>query len=116
MLFELDAEPLLNRTLPQYQELPKSPPVRRDIAVIVDENVPVQAILDTVRNAKIPLLHSVALFDLYKGKGIPESKKSLAFLVLMQDTQKTLTDAEADEVVAKVLDLMVCQHGAELRT
>ncbi|HZV63129.1 MAG TPA: phenylalanine--tRNA ligase subunit beta [Methylophilaceae bacterium] len=116
ILFELDAEALLNRTLPQYQELPKSPPVRRDIAVLVDENVPVQAILDTVRNAKISLLHSVALFDLYKGKGIPESKKSLAFLVLMQDTQKTLTDAEADEVVAKVLDLMVCQHGAELRT
>lgn len=116
ILFELDAEPLLSRTLPQYQELPKFPPVRRDLAVIVDEKVPVQAILDTVRNAKIPLLHSVALFDLYKGKGIAENKKSLAFLVLMQDTQKTLTDAEADEVVARVLDLMVRHHGAELRT
>jgi phenylalanyl-tRNA synthetase beta chain len=116
ILFELDAEPLLSRALPQYQELPKFPPVRRDLAVIVDENVPAQAILDTVRNAKIPLLHSVALFDLYKGKGIAENKKSLAFLVLMQDTQKTLTDAEADEVVASVLDLMARQHGAELRT
>jgi len=116
ILFELDAEPLLNRTLPQYQELPKFPPVRRDLAVVLDENVPVQAILDTVRNAKIPLLHSVALFDIYKGKGIAEGKKSLAFLVLMQDTQKTLTDTEADEVIAKVLDLMVRQHGAELRT
>lgn len=116
ILFELDAEPLLSRTLPQYQELPKFPPVRRDLALIVDEKVPVQAILDTVRNAKIPLLHSVALFDLYKGKGIAENKKSLAFLVLMQDTQKTLTDEEADEVVARVLDLMARQHGAELRT
>jgi phenylalanyl-tRNA synthetase beta chain len=116
ILFELDAEPLLSRTLPQYQELSKSPPVRRDLAVVVDEKVPVQAILDTVRNAKIPLLNSVALFDVYKGKGIAENKKSLAFLVLMQDTQKTLTDAEADEVMAKVLDLMVRQHGAELRT
>jgi phenylalanyl-tRNA synthetase beta chain len=116
ILFELDAEPLLSRALPQYQELPKFPPVRRDIAVIVDEKVPVQAILDTVRNAKISLLHSVAPFDLYKGKGIAEGKKSLAFLVLMQDTQKTLTDAEADEVVARVLDLMARQHGAELRT
>jgi len=116
ILFELDAEPLLNRTLPQYQELPKFPPIRRDLAVLVNENVSVQAILDTVRNAKIPLLHSLALFDIYKGKGIAEGKKSLAFLVLMQDTQKTLTDAEADEVTAKVLDLMVRQHGAELRT
>lgn len=116
ILFELDAEPLLSRTLPQYQELPKFPPVRRDLAVIVDENVPVQAILDTARNAKIPLLNDVALFDVYRGKGITENKKSLAFLVLMQDTQKTLTDTEADEVIAKLLDLLVRQHGAELRT
>ena len=116
ILFELDAEALLSRKLPQYQELPKSPPVRRDLAVIVDEKMPVQAILDTVRNAKIPLLHDVALFDVYRGKGIAEGKKSLAFLVLMQDTQKTLTDAEADKVMAKVLDLIARQHGAELRT
>ncbi|HEU4709100.1 MAG TPA: phenylalanine--tRNA ligase subunit beta [Methylophilaceae bacterium] len=116
ILFELDAEPLLSHALPQYQELPKFPPVRRDLAVIVDEKVPVQAILDTVRNAKIPTLHGIALFDVYKGKGIAENKKSLAFLVLMQDTQKTLTDAEADEVMAKVLALMVQEHRAELRT
>lgn len=116
ILFELDAEQLLSCKLPQYQELPKFPPVRRDLAVIVDEKAPVQAILDTVRNAEIPLLHDVALFDVYRGKGIAEGKKSLAFLVLMQDTQKTLTDVEADKVMAKVLDLIARQHGAELRT
>ncbi|MEO8417493.1 MAG: phenylalanine--tRNA ligase subunit beta, partial [Methylophilaceae bacterium] len=116
ILFELDAEPLLKRALPQYAEVAKFPPARRDLAVIVDEKIPVQAILDTMLGAKIPLVNEVALFDVYRGKGIAENKKSLAFLVLMQDTQKTLTDLEADAAVAKLLELIVCQHGAELRT
>ncbi len=116
ILFELDAEPLLKRALTQYAEVAKFPPARRDLAVIVDEKIPVQAILDTMLEAKIPLVNEVALFDVYREKGIAENKKSLAFLVLMQDTQKTLTDLEADAAVAKLLELMVCQHGAELRT
>ena len=116
ILFELDAEPLLKRTLPQYVEVPKFPPVRRDLAVIVDEKVSVQAILDTMLGAKIPLVNEVALFDVYRGKGIAENKKSLAFLVLMQDTQKTLTDQEADQAMAKLLGLIALEHGAELRT
>ena len=116
LLFELDVAPLLERTLAHYREVPKFPPVRRDLAVIVDEKVPVQALLDTVLAAKIPQVSEVALFDVYRGKGIMENKKSLAFLVLMQDTQKTLTDQEADTAMAKLLDLMVRQHGAELRS
>jgi phenylalanyl-tRNA synthetase beta chain len=116
LLFELDVAALLERTLAHYQEVPKFPPVRRDLAVIVDEKVPVQALLDTMLDAKIPQVSEVALFDVYRGKGIAENKKSLAFLVLMQDTQKTLTDQEADAAMAKLLDLMMRQHGAELRT
>ena len=115
VLFELDAEPLLKRNLPQYEEVPKFLPVRRDLAVIVDEKVSVQSLLNTMREARIPLVNEVGLFDVYRGKGIAENKKSLAFLVLMQDTQKTLTDAEADAAMAKLLDLIVRQHGAELR-
>ena len=116
LLFELDVAALLERTLVHYQEVPKFPPVRRDLAVIVDEKVSVQALLDTMLEAKIPQVSEVALFDVYRGKGIAENKKSLAFLVLMQDTQKTLTDQEADTAMAKLLDLIVRQHGAELRT
>ncbi|HEX5538985.1 MAG TPA: phenylalanine--tRNA ligase subunit beta, partial [Methylophilaceae bacterium] len=114
VMFELDVQPLLERRLPQYVEVPKFPPARRDLAVIVDEKIAVQALLDSMRQAKIPLVNEIALFDVYRGKGIPENKKSLAFLVLMQDTQKTLTDTEADEAMSKLLDIMVRQHGAEL--
>ena len=83
--------------------------------MIVDEDIPVDALLKTMHESKNPLVSEIGLFDVYRGKGIAEGKKSLAFLVLMQDTQKTLTDAEADEVMAKLLDSIVRQHGAELR-
>jgi phenylalanyl-tRNA synthetase beta chain len=65
---------------------------------------------------KIPVIGEIALFDVYRGKSIAENKKSLAFLVLMQDTQKTLTDAEADEVMAKLLKSIARQHDAQLRS
>ena len=96
MLFELDVMPLLQRDVPRYREVAKFPPVRRDLAVIVDENVSVDALMGTMRQHKNPLVSDIGLFDVYRGKGIAEGKKSLAFLVLMQDTQKTLTDAEVD--------------------
>lgn len=115
MLFELDVLPLLQRTLVQYREVGKFPPVRRDLAVVVDEKVRVQDLLDTMRATAIPSLSELALFDVYRGKGIAEGKKSLAFLVLMQDTQKTLTDVEVDEAMAKLLDSIVKKHHAELR-
>lgn len=115
ILFELDVARLLERRLVQYSEVGKFPPVRRDLAVVVDEKVTVQELLDTMRATGISLLSDVALFDVYRGKGIAEGKKSLAFLVLMQDTQKTLTDVEADEVMAKLLDAIAKKHHAELR-
>ncbi len=115
ILFELDVAPLLARKLVQYSEVGKFPPVRRDLAVVVDEKVTVQELLDTMKATGISLLSDVALFDVYRGKGIAEGKKSLAFLVLMQDTQKTLTDVEADEVMAKLLDAIAKKHHAELR-
>lgn len=115
ILFELDVEPLLQRKVASYTQVAKFPPVRRDIAVVVDENTPIQALLDTMWSSGNKLLNHLALFDVYRGKGVPEGKKSLAFLVLMQDTQKTLTDAEADAVVAELLELLHQRHGAELR-
>jgi phenylalanyl-tRNA synthetase beta chain len=55
------------------------------------------------------------LFDVYQGKGIAENKKSLAFLVLMQDTHKTLVDSEAEVAMAKLLQLLENKFGAQLR-
>ena len=116
VLFELDVGPLLNKPLPAYQDVTKTLPIRRDLAVIVDDNLQVQAILDSIKKAEIPLIIDVALFDIYKGKGIEADKKSLAFLVLMQDTHKTLVDNDADVAMTKLLDVITNQFSATLRS
>jgi phenylalanyl-tRNA synthetase beta chain len=77
--------------------------------------VQVQAIIDAVKMAQIPLLQQIQLFDVYQGKGIAENKKSLAFLVLIQDTHKTLVDTEAEAAMAELLKILENQFGAELR-
>ena len=115
VLFEMDLAPLQQRSIAKYSEVAKFPPVRRDIAVVVDEAVSVDALIKTMKKAKVQFVTDIALFDVYRGKGIAEEKKSLAFYVLMQDTQKSLTDAEVDSVMASLLELIKNQHGAELR-
>jgi phenylalanyl-tRNA synthetase beta chain len=115
ILFEMDLSPLQQRSIAKYSEVAKFPPVRRDIAVLVDENVSVDALIKTIKKSKLQFLTDIALFDVYRGQGVAESKKSLAFCLLMQDTQKSLTDAEVDKVVGKLLELIKNQHGAVLR-
>jgi phenylalanyl-tRNA synthetase beta chain len=115
VIFELSLIDLLQTKVPKYQEVSKFLPIRRDIAVLVDINLPVQTIVEVVNQAKIPLLHQIQLFDVYVGKGVPENKKSLAFLVLMQDTHKTLVDIEVDAAMAKLLNVLVEKFDASLR-
>jgi phenylalanyl-tRNA synthetase beta chain len=114
-LFELDASAVLSRQLPAYQEVSKLLPVRRDIAIVLDENIAVETVLSAIRKANIPLVLDVALFDLYQGKGIPDNKKSLALSVLMHDTQKTLTDSDADIVMTNLQQLLANNFDAALR-
>jgi phenylalanyl-tRNA synthetase beta chain len=115
VLFEMDAEPLLDRDLPRYTEVSKFPPVRRDLSYSFDEKIPVQAILDSLTQSKAPIVDLVSVFDLYRGKGIENGKKGLAFRVLLQDTQKTLTDAEVDEAIAGLRRVLEQEYGAKLR-
>jgi phenylalanyl-tRNA synthetase beta chain len=115
VLVELDAEPLLTRGLPQYGEVSKFPPVRRDLSYTFDEKIPVQSILDSLMRSKAPIVDAISVFDLYRGKGIETGKKGLAFRVLLQDTQKTLTDAEVDAAVAGLRRVLEQEYGAKLR-
>lgn len=114
-LFEIDADAVLTRHLPVYQEVSKLLPVRRDLAVVLDQAIEVETVLSTIKQEKIPLVKEVALFDLYQGKGVAENKKSLALSVLMHDTQKSLTDSDADKVMANLLQLLQNKFDAELR-
>lgn len=116
VLFELELGALTRKPVPAFAEVPKFPPIRRDLAVVVDEGVAVQAMLDAMRAAADSVVSEVALFDVYRGKGVAENQKSLAFLVLMQDTQKTLTDEDADAAMVKLLAELSQKFGAVLRS
>ncbi len=112
--FEVELETLTQIVTPHAGEISRFPPVRRDIAVVVDEGITVQALLDAMHNEKAPYVAELALFDLYRGKVVEDGKKSLAFRVLLQDTQKTLTEIEIDRSVACLVAVLQ-QHGAQLR-
>jgi phenylalanyl-tRNA synthetase beta chain len=113
--FEIDQEALAGQPLPTTGNVSKLPIVRRDIAVVVGEDVSGQAVIDALQSEKPAFVEEIALFDVYRGAGIDPGKKSLAILVLMQDTARTLTDAEIDGTVATMLRVLQNRFGATLR-
>jgi len=114
VLFEIEMAVLLQANVPCASELSKFPPVRRDLAVVVDEIVPAQSLLAAMQADNAPYVVELALFDVYRGKGVENGKKSLAFRVLLQDTQKTLMDVEIDQSMLRLVAVLQ-QHGAQLR-
>jgi phenylalanyl-tRNA synthetase beta chain len=115
ILFEVDAAPLQQVEMPVLRQVPRFPAVSRDISVLVPETVPIQAILDDLAVHKPASVDSIWLFDLYRGPGVENGRKSLAFRVLLQDTQKTMTDPEVESAVAQLRARLVRQFGAKLR-
>ena len=115
VLFEVDMEAMAGRTLPAFQGTSKFPPVWRDLAVIFDEKIPYQAIFDVVNAQKPTIIVAFVVFDIYRGAGIENGKKSLAFRMLVQDTDKTLTDAEVDSAVSEIIKILKNQFNAKLR-
>jgi len=112
--FEVELDALTRASLPRISEIAKFLPVRRDLAVLVDEAVAVQSLIDAMQNASAPYVQEIAVFDVYRGKGLEQGKKSLAFRVLLQDTQKTLTDSEIESSILMLVGIMH-GHGAQLR-
>jgi len=103
VLFEVEWAALAPRPLPSVGPVSRFPPVRRDLAIVVDERYPAQALIDAMMAARPGIVSSIRVFDVYRGPAIGQGKKSLAFLVLMQDTQRTLTDTEIDAAIEQLL-------------
>ncbi len=115
VLFEVELDAVVAQSLPAFHGLSKFPPVLRDLAVVVDEKTPYQAILDAVNAQKPASILEFSVFDIYRGQGIENGKKSLAFRMLVQDTHKTLTDAEVDSAVSEIIKILQNQFNAKLR-
>jgi len=120
VLFEVDAAALQERVVPTHTEISKFPGATRDLALLVKQDVPAQAVLDSFNaaasahpNGKI--LQAVVLFDEYRGKGLEADEKSLAFRFSLQDTQSTLQDDAVEALMAAVAEAAKEKHSAKLR-
>ncbi len=115
VVFEIALDVLTARHLPAGRAVARTPVVRRDLALVVDETLPAQALLDALHEAKPKHVVELSLFDVYRGRGLTDGRKSLAILVLMQDTSRTLTDADIDATESHLLAVARDRFGATLR-
>lgn len=114
-LFELDLESLQKGKLPHFMELSKFPSVRRDIAVVIKQDITAAAIENTIRKASNDLLQQIQLFDVYQGQGIEAGHKSIALGLIFQDPKRTLTDAEINDQIKQIINMLQIEFHAKLR-
>jgi phenylalanyl-tRNA synthetase beta chain len=114
-LFELDADKTLASQAPIAESISKFPTIRRDVSVIVDEEVLARDLVSVIELSSPELIQGVRIFDIYKGQGIEAGRKSVAIGLILQETSRTLTDDDADGVMAAVIKQLSDQFAAELR-
>jgi phenylalanyl-tRNA synthetase beta chain len=115
VVFELELEAALGAVVPKFRDVSRFPAVRRDLALVVDETVPVQKLLDCVRGAAGDALREATVFDIYRGAGIETGRKSVAIGLNLQDVSRTLTDEETDAIVARVVADLERECSATIR-
>jgi len=114
---ELELEPLRAAASRAFRlvEVPRFPPIRRDLAFVIDEDVPAGGVQAALEAAAGELLDRSLLFDVFRGGAIPEGRKSLAFALEFRAPDRTLTDQEVEPAVATIVDRLRTELGAELR-
>ncbi len=115
VLFELDGEAVVRRALPRYTSLSRFPQVRRDLAFVLDAQAAAGDLLAALRHVAPPLVRAIEVFDDYRGKGLEQNQKSLALRIVMQDTQRTLTDRDVEDAIRLLVDAAQHRCGAHLR-
>jgi phenylalanyl-tRNA synthetase beta chain len=114
-LFEIAIEPSFFSEVPVFTEISRHPAIRRDLAIVIDESVTLDQLRKTVNLAAKGLLRELHVFDVYRGKGIEPGRKSIALGLILQETSRTLTDGEADTVIAAVIERVKSDLKAGIR-
>jgi len=117
VVFEINLDLLLTfiPDVMQYTDIPKYPPVERDIAVVVDETIPSSRIQEIIRAYPSQFIEDVSVFDYFKGGNIPEGKKSLAFNIIYRSKDRTLREEEVEELHTLLVDHIIEKTGGKLR-
>jgi len=113
----IDVEPLIKHAVLEhdYKPLPRFPAVTRDIAMLVDDSIPVKRIENEIVSRAGKILEEVRLFDVYKGKQVPEGKKSVAYSIVFRAADRTLTDDEVGKAMTEIINALSEKLGAQLR-
>jgi phenylalanyl-tRNA synthetase beta chain len=114
-LFELELQLLLKGNVANFQKLSRFPSIRRDLAIVVDAEIPARALCDAITGQAGQLLQDLLIFDVYQGKAIESGRKSIAFGLILQDSSRTLTDQDVDSVMSAITGQLQQQFGATLR-
>ena len=114
-LLEIELESVLEASLPRFSDLSRYPEVRRDLAVIVDEDAPVATVLKCIRDNGGDKLKELILFDTYQGKGIEKQRKSLGIGLTFRDQSRTLNDSEINASIERVVAALQDRFSAVLR-
>jgi phenylalanyl-tRNA synthetase beta chain len=114
-LFELRLAPQHQVGIPKFQEISKYPSIRRDIAVIVSQEISAAQLLDCIKQSAPDTLNNWQLFDVYQGKGIEPGQKSVAMGLIFQAFSRNLTDYEVDSKVEQIVSILEQKLGAQLR-
>ena len=114
-VFELLIDQLDAVCIPRYKEISKFPEIRRDIAILIDQTIPSELIRDTISEVAGELLKDVNVFDVYQGKGIVSTHKSIALALTLQHSSRTLVDQEVADLLDRVVGVLKQRFAAELR-
>jgi phenylalanyl-tRNA synthetase beta chain len=112
---DLDALGATTPTLEGMQPLPRFPSIVRDLSILVDDSLPAATVRGTIRSAAPATLVSIAEFDRYQGKGIPDGRVSLSLRLTFRAADRTLTDDEAQAATETIVEALRAAHNAERR-
>lgn len=112
---ELDLDPIISRNLPVHVGASRFPATRRDLALVVNDQVPAADLVAVIREAGGAWLEKYLIFDEYRGAGVEKGCKSLAIGLIIRDVSRTLTDGEVDALIARIVAAVKGQLGAKLR-
>lgn len=115
VVFELDAPVVLRARPPGYQPLSRFPSVRRDLAILCPRDLPVASLRRAAAEAAGPALRDLVVFDIFAGKRIEAGQKSVALGLILQETSRTLNDADVDRIVSGVADRLARDFNAKIR-
>jgi phenylalanyl-tRNA synthetase beta chain len=116
ILFALQVDSAFAAAVPSFRGYSKFPSIRRDLAIVVDESISVQSVIETARKAGAAVLEDVVVFDVYRGSGVDSRRKSVGLGLILQDVYRTLTDADADQTIRVITLSLERELGAKIRT